>query len=222
MTSSIAGWCFPTLFSVVPGLVPLAAQDAAPQEPAAQEAVYEEPFYAAPDARSLAAEGGLRALIERWRADRDALRRFFDVPGSAARRARLREHAESWLAEIARLDYDALARPEQVDWQLLDGELRHELRSLELEGQRADEMAALLPFAAEIASFEEARRNFEELEPEQVAGRLAQLAQDIAGLRPRVRSAAEGSDGVADAVVATRVVAQRAAEQVREMRGSLS
>jgi uncharacterized protein (DUF885 family) len=195
----------------------LAAQDAA----APQEAAFEEPFYRAPDARSLAAEGGMRALIERWRVDRDALRRFFDVPGASASRARMRELSEAWLAEIARLDYDALPRGEQIDWQLLDGELRHELRSLELEGQRADEMAALLPFAAEIAGLEEARRRFEEREPEQVAGQLDALRKSIEALRGRVRSATEGSDGQADSVLASRVVAQRAAEAVGELRSSL-
>ena len=44
---------------------------------------------------------------------------------SATRRARLRELCESWLGELARVDYDALPRSQQVDWQLLDGELRY-------------------------------------------------------------------------------------------------
>jgi uncharacterized protein (DUF885 family) len=198
------------------------ARPAAQEGTAPQEAAYEEPFYAAPDARSLAAEGGLRGVIERWRVDRDALRRFFDVPGSTARRARLRELAESWLAEIARLDYDALARPEQVDWQLLDGELRHELRSLELEGQREAEMAALLPFAAEIAGFEEARRRFEELEPEQIARQLDALEERVADVRGRAHAAGEGTNGAEGSVSASRVVAQRAAEQVGELKASLA
>ncbi len=217
MTSHSPGIHVLALLALLPSFTPGIVQDPAPQQ-----AVFEEPFYAAPDARSLAAEGGTRALIERWRADRDAVRRFFDVPGSSASRTRQRELSESWLAEIARLDYDALARPEQIDWQLLDGELRHELRTLELEGQRADEMAALLPFAAEIAGLEEARRHFEEPDPEQVAGQLAKLTKDIADLRGHVHAATDGTNGAEGSVVASRVVAQRAAEQVSELRSTLS
>jgi len=213
--------CVSALLASVSLVVPARARSATQDAPAPQEAAYEEPFYAAPDARSLAAEGGMRALIERWRADRDALRRFFDVPGSSASRTRLRELSESWLAEIARLDYDALARPEQIDWQLLDGELRHELRTLELDGKRADEMAPLLPFAAQIAGLEEARRRFEELDAEQVAGQLAKLAKDIAALRVHVHAATDGTNGAEGSVVANRVVAQRAAERVSELRSTL-
>ena len=186
----------------------------------AQEAGYVPAFYAAPDARALAAaEGGMPALIERWRADRDTLRRFFDVGGSTTRRARLRELGEAWLAEIARIDYDALPRGEQVDWQLLDGELRHEVRQLDLAQQRWNEMAPLLPFAGEIAELEEARRRFEESEPEEVAARLDRLRRQIAELRGRVKAEGEGGEG---SLVASRSVVNRAAGEVRVLQGVLS
>jgi uncharacterized protein (DUF885 family) len=191
-----------------------------PQGPAeAAEAAFLPPFYGAPDARALAAEGGTRALIERWRVDRDTLRRFFDVQASATRRARLRELCESWLGELARVDYDALPRDQQVDWQLLDGELRHELRQLELEGQRWEEVADLLPFAATVAGLQEARRRFEDLDPEATAALLVELREQVAALRERVRAQAADAD---DGIPVSRTLADRAAGEVRSLQRTLS
>ncbi len=193
--------------------------------PVAPGALGDEPFYRPPDVPALAGTG-MRDVIERWRVDRDALRRFFGLEGSPTRRARLREFGQAWLEELQRVDYGALPRAQQVDWHLLRGELLHELGELDLEQRRWEEMAELLPFAEGIAALQEARQLFEELEPQEAASRIARLAEEVEALSERVRAEGDeqsppGDQEETPPIRAGRIVAERAASAVGRLKEEL-
>ena len=69
------------------------------------------------------ARGDLREIVAQFQAERGALRRFHDGPGSAARIARLRRSAEEWRAVLARTDFEVLDQDGRIDWLLLRTEL---------------------------------------------------------------------------------------------------
>jgi hypothetical protein len=125
----------------------------------------------------------MRAEIERYGADRGALRRFWDVPGSAARRERLQRFTDERLGHLDRLDFEALDPEGRVDWLLLRHEIEGDRVELDQDGIRTAEMAPLLPFAPAIAGLCEARQRVEPLEGEAAARELDRLRREVEDLR---------------------------------------
>ncbi len=153
----------------------------------------------------------LADALVRYEADRRALERLHDAPGSPARRAALRAYFDAARAELETLDFDALSRAGQVDWLLLANRLRYEQRRLDLDELETAALAPLVPFEGTIVALAEARRRMEPVDPRAAAGKVAQLADAVEAL------CAEEHDEEAD----DRSLARKAAQRVRELSGAL-
>jgi hypothetical protein len=155
----------------------------------------------------------LRSVIERFAADRDALRRFYSVQGSTLQLRRLTAFHEAWLARLDALPYEPLGVAGRIDWHLFRTQLQHELALLSRAQGRGNEMAALLPFAERLAGLQESRRAFETPAYAAVAGLLAKIPEEIRALS----SALEANNNPRP----SKVVALRAAERLGELVATL-
>ncbi|HVS19153.1 MAG TPA: hypothetical protein VMT18_11180, partial [Planctomycetota bacterium] len=178
--------CFPILLACVGASAP--ALRAHPAQASGD-------FVALPDLAALAREGGMRAVIERWQADRRTLEEFFDLETAPVRRARLGELHAAWLAGLASIDFAGLPRGQQVDWLLLRDELRRRIKELELEAERLGEVAVALPFAEAIEGLHGARRDLEPVDPQAAAQLLTELAEGLEDVRERLARAGDDDLG---------------------------
>ena len=163
-----------------------------------------------PDLAALAkpATSELRDLVERYRADRDALLRYYSVDGSSLHRRRLREFHQAWQSRLEAMPYEPLGVEGRIDWHLLHSHLRYELGLISRAERRNAEMATLLPFAETLAGLQEARRLFVPLDAPAVAEKLVQVTESIAATRKSL---------TADAAKPGRIVALRAVNRLGEL-----
>ncbi len=187
-----------------------------------------------PDVAALAtpASSELRELIERFVADRGELERFASVKSSALHQRRMREFFHTWQARLAAVDFERLGVDGRIDASLLRTRLGHELRLLDREAQRANEIAPLLPFAGEIAQLQESRRFLQPVDAKAAATALDRMRGVIeetragaeAGLKPAKDKAGKPDDmkaGKTPPITVTKVVAFRAASRLDELKKSL-
>ncbi len=192
-----------------------------------------------PDVPALATpvSSELRELVERFRVDRAELDRFYDVRGSDLRARRMSEFLETWRTRLATIDFEKLSVEGRIDATLLRARLTHELRLLARDGERTREMAAVLPFAAEIAALEEKRRLLDPMDARAASSALERirvaLEKTREGLEAGLKKPADkGAKEVADAAVkkekervapitVSKVVAARAVRRLDELQGTL-
>ncbi|MEE8459448.1 MAG: hypothetical protein V3S08_06230, partial [Phycisphaerales bacterium] len=133
----------------------------------------------------------LRAMIERYSADRRNLGRFYDAPMSARRTERYGDFYRSWQYGLDETDFDALDHDGQVDYILFRNELRYRLEALEHERAKHEQLDELIPFAQTIVGLQERRRQLESIDPEQLAVVISELADTIDATRESVDAALE-------------------------------
>jgi hypothetical protein len=104
-------------------------------------------------------QSDFRSAIVRYREDRGALLRRWDVAYSERRRARMQEFYEGWLGALDAADFEGLNREGQADWILLRNRIEFELEELRLEEIAYAEMAPLVTFAPTITVLQEAQRD---------------------------------------------------------------
>ena len=167
-----------------------------------------------PDLAALAkpASSELRELVERFKADKDALLQFYSVPGSALQLRRLKEFYTAWQARLEAMPYDTLGVEGRIDWHLLRLQLRYELGLVARDEKRNAEMAPFMGFAEDIAQLQETRRQLDKVNAGQSAATLAKIRQDIEAARKSL----EG-----DGAKPGRIVAYRAASRLGELGKSL-
>jgi hypothetical protein len=172
----------------------------------------------APDLNALLAAPAspLAPVVERFIADRDALRRRHDGAWSAERRERLGAFYGEWRDRLRAMDFDALDVEGRIDWVLLDGELRYQLHQLDREATLFEEVRTLAPFLPDLLALHEARRRHDPVDARAAADLLAALPDRVAD----IRRALEGSLGAAGEPP-SGVVALRAAEAVAAVRRTL-
>lgn len=158
----------------------------------------------------------LRPVIERFSADHGSLNRFYTIPASTAREARMQQFYHEWQTRIARLDFDRLSHDGQVDYLLFKNHLDHELRQLELQTRQMAETESLMPFARAIIELHEARRRMEPVNPQPTAALLNELNKQIEQTRKNVEAALK-----ADPNKFKKTVANRAAMQLAGLRETL-
>lgn len=163
----------------------------------------------------------MERLVERYVADRDAVRSFHDVPASASRSDRLAAFTANWLRRLDAVDHDGLDLDGKIDATLLRAHLVHEQRDLGFRRVRDEEAAALLPFAADLAALEEARRAMEPTEPRVAAEVLHAAKKSLDATRKRLE-AGLGKEPKDDALTTTPVIALRAARGVDSLRRTLA
>ncbi len=190
-----------------------------------------------PDVAALVtpASSELRELVERFRVDRAELERFYDVKGSAGRERRMREFLETWRTRLAAIDFDKLGVEGRIDATLLRTRLTHELRLLAREQERTRELAAVLPFGAEIAALEESRRLLEPMDARGAGAALecvrVSLEKTRAALEAGLKTAGdrvakESAEPAAkqervEPITVSKVVAARAVRRLDELQATL-
>ncbi len=146
----------------------------------------------------------LAPVVERYRADRTALGRRWNVPYSPGRSQRYRDFFSDWRQRVEALDFASLSLEGRVDYVLLINDLTYQLDLIEREARLAAEMNGFIPFTSLIVELEERRRRREPVESETAAARLADLPAEVRTAREAVEARlADGSD-------VSRIVALRA------------
>jgi len=165
-------------------------------------------------------------VIERFEADDAALNRFYDLPMDAAGRERLDTFYAQQLEALEAMDYAALGVADRIDWHLMRTEVRSNRHRLSFEAAREAELAALLPFAQDIISLENARRRLRPLDPAQAAASVEAIGASVRAMTERVVEAqtdeVETADGLdEEALPVTPVQALRAANKIDALRRTL-
>ncbi|MEX2179948.1 MAG: DUF885 family protein [Gemmatimonadaceae bacterium] len=213
------------LLAAFPAVPAAVAQDA--PRPAALTSV--------PRLQSLAnATSELVNVVDRFRLDETALERRYDANGSPARRARMREHYQSWRQRLRETDFNRLSQEGRVDYVLLDNYLQHQLALLERTETHRAETAPLLPFADRLLALHDARREMQAQNPAALARALAEVAKQVDSLRALIDPAPArqaGASGAAadsapprraDPPTVSRTVANRAADHLDALRRTMT
>jgi uncharacterized protein (DUF885 family) len=167
-----------------------------------------------------AAPSEMRDLLLRYETDRHSLERKYPIEMSSVRRARMKRFYTSWQTALEQIAFDTLLPDDRIDCLLFTNHLRHELRQLDLQADRLEEMSALLPFAQAILGLEEERQRMEWVAPEKAADLLNALETQIDQTREKVEAALTTEDGAADGAWKP-TVANRAAEAVKQLQKTL-
>lgn len=160
----------------------------------------------------------LRPLIERYTSDRGSLNRFYTVPNSEARRAKMTGFYSAWLAEIARLNFDPLSQDGKVDYVLFKNHLDHELRQVDIRVKQFAEIEALMPFAASLMTLEDGRRKMEPINSQKIAAQFTGLAKEIAEKRKALELSIKADK---ENIKVKKTVANRAAVTVTSLRNTM-
>ncbi|HET9533656.1 MAG TPA: DUF885 family protein, partial [Blastocatellia bacterium] len=165
-------------------------------------------------------ESEMRGAIERYTTDRGSLSRFYTAPLSPARQARMKRFYTEWLDSLGKIDFDRMSQSGQIDYILFKNHLEYELRQIDIEDKRRQEIEALIPFASEMVALEEARRRMEPVDSAKIAALLTRLNKQIdethravdAGLRAEARPGA---------IKVKKTIANRGAGAVGSLRNML-
>jgi len=164
----------------------------------------------------------VRALIERYSADRQNLRRFYDAPLSETAWTRREQFLRECHYALEAIDFDGLDQDGRIDYLLLRNELRFQLATLDHERHRLDEMRGLLPFAGTIIELQETRRRLEPIDPPALARTLADLAETVKATQKDVQAAVDADDEDEDEGTSWKpTVANRAAGAADDLRNTL-
>jgi uncharacterized protein (DUF885 family) len=159
----------------------------------------------------------LRDTVDRFATDRQAILRFFTIPGSEERRGRLQAFYASWLKALPAIDFGKLSRDGQVDYVLLRNHLEYQTMLLGREARTAAEIAPLVPFAGPIVRLQEDRQKLRFIGADDAAIAMALVTQQV----KQQRASVEAGLGSAGAARIAPMTAVRAAQQVDRLRGAL-
>ncbi|HEX6323283.1 MAG TPA: DUF885 family protein [Vicinamibacterales bacterium] len=194
---------------------PAAAQHSAGQQlqrPPDVERTFADPAAYVPGIPLVAATSELRDLVERYGQDRQALSRFYTVPGSEERRARFRAFNRAWLAALPKADFAKLSQQGRVDYVALRNEIEYELALLDREERGLKDTQPLLPFAGAIAKLAEDRQALRFIGPDEAL----EAVKTIDAQAKQARAAVESG-----ALKASPTAAFRAAQQAEALRNAL-
>jgi len=147
--------------------------------------------YQAPNPHEVlgAAPADLGPLIERYTADLDSLRRFYDMPASPTTERVMRQFYEAWRAALTHVDFESLPEEGRIDYILFRNRLDHDLRRLDLNHKRYAEIAELLPFEPTIVELREARQRVDPLDSSSAAATMDRISRQIDDLSKRIDQA---------------------------------
>ena len=129
----------------------------------------------------------VRAAIERYQSDTQALSRSLPLRQSAGRREKMKKLAQDWLSLLEKGDYDGYELDGKIDYQLLRNQIRHEIRQIDIEAKEAEEFASLVPFSRSITDLVESGVRLDPIEPAKAAEALNSLTKEIAKAQRDVR-----------------------------------
>jgi uncharacterized protein (DUF885 family) len=193
------------------GAGPLAQQQTALQRPPDAHRTFSNPSSYVPDLTQLAAATSeLRDVIDRFGADGQAIQRFYNVPGSDERRAKLRGYYSAWLAALPKIDFGRLSREGQVDYVLLRNHIEYQLALLRREERNEKQTAPLVPFAEDIIGLQERRQKLEFVSADAAVASLAPIVEKVRQAR--------AAEAIASAAP---LAAMRASQDVDRLRATL-
>ena len=213
----------PRLALVAAALITCAATVRAQSSRAALDSV--------PDLTALAGKPSseLAGVVDRFSSDLGSLRRRYDADGSPEQRTRMRDFYRGWRARLAALDFNAFGQEGKVDYVLLDKYLRHQLVLLDRADSLRAGTAPLIPFADRLLALQDARRDLKTINSAATAATLAAVTKQADSLRALFEvPASRGTDSSsartsrATAPKVSRTVANRAADQLDDIRGTVA
>ena len=163
----------------------------------------------------------MRDLLERFAVDRQILQRSNRVPMSISQMTTLRRYYGLWLDRIKQVNFEKLNQEGQIDYLLLNNQLRYLLRKQEITAKRDAATFKLVPFARTIVGLAEKQRRMVPINAAKTAKKLNQLAADIranqAALAKRLAAAKSRSSrpGI------DRVTGQRVLQRVQQLHRTL-
>jgi len=159
----------------------------------------------------------MRAVVERFSADTRSLERTYDLPQSSARTVRMEKFYTDELADLKKLDFDAMSEEDKADYLLLQNRVTSDLHQLAIENKQTEETAPLLPFAKTIIDLDDARRRMEPPNSEKAAGDLSEMVKAIAATQKQLQAKLVTPGGVG----VSKVVANRAVNNLNDLSGAL-
>jgi uncharacterized protein (DUF885 family) len=156
--------------------------------------------------------------VERFTADQAALNRRYAMEHAPERVRRMEAFYHGWRTQLRSIDFDALDQEGRIDHILLDNELRYRQHLLDRRERLFEEMAPLLPFAADVMDLQERRRHIDPVDVQAAAQVVAAIPDAIA----RTRAAIRTTDGDAGTLQPSPVVAFRTAGEVEALRRTLA
>jgi uncharacterized protein (DUF885 family) len=164
-------------------------------------------------ARGQGASPTPRTRIEALGADLADLERRYDVPMSAERRMRLRQRLEQEQAALRETPFEPLDSDQRVDLLLLENYVARELFRLDEEQRHDEALQPWLGATAPILSLAEARLRLEDVDPQQAAARLAEVAVAVDAVRSKLAQD--------DAAAPDARLSLRGSRRLRELRRTL-
>ncbi|MDA7977617.1 MAG: DUF885 family protein [Pirellulales bacterium] len=164
----------------------------------------------------------VRAVAERFEADRGNLERFYSVKMSPLRRQRMEQFYGEWLAALKELDQSKLSEEALEDLEALNVRIQDKLTQLSDEAARAATVSPLVNFAPAIVSLAEARQRKEAVDARASAGLLNQVTQHVRKLRTHIEYVAtlDTVDEAAEEAAGER--GAQAADAVKQLTASLA
>ena len=161
-------------------------------------------------------------VVNRFSVDYNSIRSRYDAEGSPDQRRRMREFYTEWLRKLSEVDFDKLSQEGRIDYVLLNRELKHELVLLDRRDNQRTEERALLPFADQLLSLQDSRRNLKTIDARAAAATLATAVKQMDSLRALIESPpkADSKKGPAP-IKASRTIANRAANDLDAMKRSM-
>ena len=196
-----------------------AQQPAGIQLPPEARRTFAEPAAYVPDLTKLvAATSELRDVVQRFSADRQALLRFYAVPGSLERRARLGAFQDAWLKALTGIDFAKLSQEGKADYLLLRTPLEYQQALLGREERHDRDLAPLVPFAALIVKLAEDRQKLDFLPADEALAAVQSLGARVQEAQASLDASVAGGTRPAGA---TPAVGVRASQRVDALRGAL-
>lgn len=162
------------------------------------------------------------ALIEQFTADRASLQRTYRLEISAAHMERFNKFYADELHALDTIDFDHLARADQVDYLLMRNLLISEMHQQDIQKRRIEAMAPLLPFEKNVEQLIEAQRLMKRPDGEKTAALLTEIIRQIKVARQRFEPTPSGSEkGSTSKPQVDPVVANRAVIAIHEITDAL-
>ena len=201
-------------------LAPMSGQQPAGiQLPPDARRTFAEPAAYVPDLTKLvAATSELRDIVQRFSTDRQALLRFYTVPGSLDRRARLRAFQDAWLKALPAIDFAKLSQEGKADYVLLRTHLEYQQALLGREERNEREIAPLVPFAQTVTRLAEDRQKLEFITADAALAAVQALGTEVQKAQVSVEAMLAGG---AKPAGQTPAVGVRASQRVDALRGAL-
>lgn len=160
--------------------------------------------------------GVVEQIIREFSEDTETLSRRYRVRLDLNSAQRREQNLQQWLTKLRSVDFAVLDRNDKLDYVLLRNKLEYLIAKQALDRQRDAEAAvAFIPFSESLVRFCVAREEVDAIKPDVIAGELDAVATSVEQLTGK----AKPGDEVA---VAQKLIALRAVELVRSIKGSVS